>query len=177
MAENLNIGKLVDNHNQSDNGTIEKTCWGNEEEHCKIYGGLYTWYEAMQYSEENKQGICPDGWHIPYRMDWEELQVFLGKDSAGYYMKVSPDHIPSWDGNNASGFTALPGGGGYEQYFHREGSWALFWSSTPNGEERAWFSHLDNFWYPAPPKYHALFIGDYYQKFNGLSVRCIRNEN
>lgn len=178
MAENLNAGIQVEDHEQIDNGVIEKTCWGNDPEKCKVYGGLYTWDEALQYSyEKNIQGICPDGWHIPTVEDWKELSSFLGEDSAGYKMKVSSKHFPAWDGDNSSGFTALPGGGGYGPYFHRLNSWALFWSSTPNEDDRAWFSQLDNFWYPAPPKYNNLFIGDYYEKFNGMSVRCIRNKN
>lgn len=178
MAENINVGKMVEDHAQTDNGLIEKTCWGNDVFNCETFGGLYTWFEAMQYKDEERtQGVCPSGWHIPSRSEWEKLSSFLGDDSAGYYMKVPPDHDPAWDGNNASGFTALSGGGGYEGYFHRKGSWALFWSSTSNGEDRSWFTQLDNYWYPAPPKYHNLYIGDYYQKFNGLSVRCIKNDN
>ncbi|MGC9343479.1 MAG: FISUMP domain-containing protein [Bacteroidales bacterium] len=178
IAQNMNIGVIVEDHDQTDNGIIEKTCWGNDPENCEIFGGLYTWEEALQYSVgENNQGICPEGWHIPTMEEWKALSDFLGEDSAGYKMKVSSKHFPAWDGDNSSGFTALPGGAGYAQYFHRINSWALFWSSTPNGEDRAWFTQLDNFWYPSPPKYNNLYIGDYYQKFNGLSVRCIRNAN
>lgn len=176
MKENMNIGKVVKDHNQKDNDIIEKTCYKNDEENCRIYGGLYTWNEAMQWSDlEGSQGICPDGWHIPSKSDWEELSEYLGSDSAGYYMKVPADHDPAWDGSNASGFTALAAGGGYESHFLRMGSWALFWSSTTSDDMRAWFSQLDNFWYPEPPRYLNLYIGPYYLRTNGLSVRCIRN--
>jgi uncharacterized protein (TIGR02145 family) len=91
-------------------------------------------------------------------------------------MKVTEEDFPAWDGTNASGFSALPSGGGYEDNYHRINSWALFWSSTPNGEERAWFTQLDNYWYVSPPKYLTLIIDNFYQQFNGMSVRCIRKQ-
>lgn len=176
MVENMNIGQQTDNHQQSDNNSLEKTCWGNDPENCDVFGGLYTWDEAMQYSQkEGAQGICPKGWHIPTKDEWQQLMFFLGEKQSGTHMKVTKNHDPAWDGDNTSGFTALPAGGGYGPYFHRLHSWALFWSSTDNGDNRAWFTQLDNFWYPAPPKYPNLFIGNYYQKFNGFSVRCIQN--
>ncbi len=176
MARNMNIGTPVFDHAQSDNAEIEKTCYRNLPLNCKVYGGLYTWDEAMQYSRiDGSTGICPDGWHIPSVEDWRELTAFLGEDTAGMKMKVTSEGYPSWDGTNSSGFSALPAGGGYAGSYHRINSWALFWSSTENGNDRAWFTQLDNYWYVAPPKYLSLIIDNYYQKFNGMSVRCIRN--
>lgn len=176
MAENLNFGVIVNDHLQKDNNKVEKTCYENDEKNCMVYGGLYTWDEALGYGRtKNNQGICPQGWHIPSVSEWQELVEFLGEDSAGYKMKVSKNHNPSWDGNNESGFTALSAGAGYDKYFLRKGSWGLFWAADENGETRAWFTQLDNFWYPAPQKYHSLYIGDYYKKFNGMSVRCLKD--
>ncbi len=96
MKENMNAGTMVKDHDQKDNGIIEKTCYANDPENCRIFGGLYTWDEAMQWNaEEGAQGICPDGWHIPARADWEQLSGELGTDSAGYSMKVPKGHVPS----------------------------------------------------------------------------------
>ena len=36
----------------------EKYCYFNLEESCNIFGGLYRWDEAMNYTD-NPQGICP----------------------------------------------------------------------------------------------------------------------
>lgn len=63
MAENLNTGIMIDRSiSQSDNGTIEKWCYGNVEDSCDVYGGLYHLHEMMAYkATECAQGICPVG--------------------------------------------------------------------------------------------------------------------
>ena len=59
----MNIGIRIDgNVAQSDNELIEKYCYNNAEDSCDVYGGLYQWNEAMQYSlAEGVQGVCPEG--------------------------------------------------------------------------------------------------------------------
>jgi uncharacterized protein (TIGR02145 family) len=176
MSGNLNVGKAVPDFQQKNNNEIEKTCYENNPLNCNIYGGLYTWHEVMQWQqEEGVQGICPEGWHLPSKAEWQELDKFLGIEESGQKMKVSSTHEPSWDGNNESGFTAIPSGVGYEQYFGRLGDWAVYWSSTEKNEDYAWFSQLDNFWYPVPPKYKILYIGNFFVKGNGFSVRCVKD--
>ena len=65
---NLNVGTMIaGTATPSNNGTIEKYCYGDSEANCSTYGALYTWDEAMQYSTSaGAQGICPAGSHIPY---------------------------------------------------------------------------------------------------------------
>lgn len=174
MAENLNFGQMVPDMNQQKNNTVEKSCYENNSENCAIYGGLYTWDEMMNGEEESD--ICPDGWHIPSLKEWEELNNYLGEKDAGQKMKATKNDPVSWDGNNSSGFTAIPAGVAYENYFGRINQWAIFWTSTGENEEYAWFAQLDNFWYPEPPKYKKLYLGNYYLKKNGFSVRCIKNK-
>jgi uncharacterized protein (TIGR02145 family) len=177
MAANLNTGRIVPDFKQEDNGLIEKTCYDNNPQNCARYGGLYTWHEAMNWTTEGgSQGICPAGWRLPSKADWEELVEFLGPEDAGQHLKVTRDHTPSWDGTNSSGFTALPAGVGYEGYFGRIEKWGLFWSSSQVDENYAWFAQLDNHWYPAPPKYKKLYIGDHFVKENGFSVRCLKSK-
>ena len=131
MAENLNIGIMIQDFKQTSNGVIEKTCYDNNSQNCNTYGGLYTWYEAMNWTaEDNSQGICPVGWHLPSRSEWEELVGFLGPKDAGQQMKATREHSPAWDGTNSSGFNALPAGVGYKSSFGRIDKWAIFWSST-----------------------------------------------
>jgi len=85
MAENLNVGKSILNTiEQKDNGIIEKYCYNNDNNNCNIYGGLYSWAEAMQYNPEDggiigtTQGVCPDGWHIPSGHEWGRLRDYCG---------------------------------------------------------------------------------------------------
>jgi len=173
MQENLNMGKMVKNMEQANNEEIEKTCYENYKKNCKLYGGLYTWDEAMMYLK-NESDICPSGWHIPSNDEWSELNTFLGTKMSGQQMKVTKDHIPGWDGNNSSSFTAIPSGVGYENRFGRLGFWAIYWSSSENGPSNAWSAQLDNFW--SMDKYPNLYQGNFFLKTNGFSIRCIKNK-
>ncbi|HBX51663.1 MAG: hypothetical protein A2W98_05740 [Bacteroidetes bacterium GWF2_33_38] len=50
MAENLNVGVIKSSYSsQMNNLTIEKYCYNDDEANCDIYGGLYQWYEMMNY--------------------------------------------------------------------------------------------------------------------------------
>ncbi len=114
MTENMNVGKTISGKvRQNDNSIIEKYCYDNKEENCNKYGGLYQWKEAMMYNEENRQGICPDGWHIPSIVEWNLLIEYLGgKKEAGGNMKKEEESL--WkvysDNSNSSGFSAVPAG-------------------------------------------------------------------
>lgn len=159
MAENLNIGNMINaNRKPSDNGIIEKYCYINNIDNCNIFGGLYQWDEAMQYKTiEGTQGICPEGWHVPTDKDWCLLTKFIDSKvncNAGLFihgssgtdvgtkMKSASGWITGFNGTNASGFNALPGGyksGGMIDYssgklhfFDFLGRFCFFWSSTIN---------------------------------------------
>jgi uncharacterized protein (TIGR02145 family) len=70
------VGAVL-NH-QTNNGAVEKYCYGNSPAKCASYGGLYEWGEAMGYAPGNNndltgarvQGICPAGFHIPSDLEW-----------------------------------------------------------------------------------------------------------
>jgi uncharacterized protein (TIGR02145 family) len=176
MAENLNYGKVVKDCDQQNNGIIEETFYENDSTMGAVYGGLYTWDEAMNWQNNDGRGICPEGWHIPTLAEWFQLSQFLGIDFAGQQLKASKrDSIP-WDGNNNSGFTAIPSGVAYQKYFGRKGHWAVYWSSTAYDSAYAWFAQLDGFWYPQPPKYKILYLGNYYLKTNAFCIRCIKDK-
>lgn len=121
MAENLNAGTLIDSlTDPSDNGTIEKHCYRDQESQCNIFGGLYSWDEMMNYIPiEGAQGICPAGWHIPTPDEWATLASFLGgNEVAGGAMKTTGNYddgtglwyAPNTGATNASGFSGLPSG-------------------------------------------------------------------
>ena len=152
MAENLNLGIVIDIHQlQANNGYIEKWCYN-----CKIYGGLYNWNEAMNYSPSDTgnigktQGICPVGWHIPTDKEVITLSDYLAgpgeEQITGGMLKATGTSLwqyPNLGATNVSGFTALPGGAVY-----------LGRSSTGsfNSNENPDYNYLDgigtsaNFW-------------------------------
>ena len=138
MAENLKATKYDDwvtDIPTEENGVFWselKTpayCWYDNNNHSK--GALYNWY-AVQTGR-----ICPSGWHVPSREEWETLIDFLGgAEVAGGKLKernYSNWTHPNTGATNASGFNALPGGhrndNGYFKELNDSGYW---WQSTDN---------------------------------------------
>ena len=54
MQENLNVGTRINSGSggqvQTDNDTIEKFCYNDNDSLCEIYGGLYEWDEIFSQS-------------------------------------------------------------------------------------------------------------------------------
>ena len=135
LRENLNVGEMIDgNVNQGDNNILEKYCPDDEERNCEIYGGLYTWDEAMLYSNaDSSQGICPDGWHIPALSEYEELSNYVNDNGKALMISRKEWNTKFIDGVNLTGFTALFAGDYYSNF--KEG--AYLWSSTEYQENGA----------------------------------------
>jgi len=132
LNENLNTGTVSES--QTDNGKIEKTC-NTSVADCKIYGGVYYWNEAMQYSPPDNniigktQGICPVGWHVPTREEWLTLIDFLGGSNVAGGKLKSKEYWdpPNTGATNEYGFTALPAGG---DQLNATGFWSSSESSS-----------------------------------------------
>ena len=181
MAENINVGtKLSDSCvNQTNNSEIEKYCYRNQDSNCNIYGGLYQWDEAMQYSAiEEAQGICPSGWHIPSGEEYEEMLIYLGglyQNSTG--CKVLIDSTDYWENlvpeaSNLSGFSAK--GAGHRAVscspvaYYGKRQIAIFWTSTNISANYSKEFDL------APNGQNRVDYGDY-GKGNAVSIRCIKD--
>ena len=174
MAVNLDLGSMIINGSQtsSDNGVIEKFCYNNDANNCKVYGGLYHWNEMMNYTTiESTQGICPVGWHIPSDNEWISLEIALG-------MHPTTAHLEnSWRGTDegkkmieggSSGFNALLSGNAVEGgFFNSIGEFSYLHSSTQYGQF-AWRRCLSKF-YDQVGRFNS-FPKSYY-----LSVRCVKD--
>ncbi|MBP7849160.1 MAG: hypothetical protein KA053_02675 [Lentimicrobiaceae bacterium] len=179
MAKNLNIGTMVNSlpggtHSDvSNNGIIEKYCFANDTNNCLEYGGLYDWNEMVQYQiNKTIQGICPDGWRLPFDSDWTSLVNSLGGAStAGGSMKeagLSHWSSPNTDATNVSGFTALGGGWRtYNGFFSYLKSAAQFWSVSSVNSSYAWGRNLGAY-SGEVSRYDS-------HKFTGASVRCVKD--
>ena len=91
--------------------------------YCGEKGRFYVWSAAMAMPEsvcgyghscENDiqyphQGVCPDGWHLPTKEEWDELIGFMGTSGRVYL-----DRSVRLDGNTYGtddyGFSAIPTG-------------------------------------------------------------------
>ena len=179
MTENLNIGTaILANQEQTNNTVIEKYCYDDNETNCNIYGGLYQWDECMNYGASSnsnpsgRQGICPEGWHVPSDAEWIVLTTYLGGESvAGGQMKETGTlHWASPNGNatNTSGFTGLPGGENREfMGFVDLNYYSHFWSATEINSTHAWHLGL---------AYSVGAVSHWYEvKTTAFSVRCLKD--
>lgn len=133
LKENLDIGTMISSEIHSiDNSIVEKYCYDNNPANCDTYGGLYQWNEAMQYVQtEGAQGICPEGWHIPTEVEFNDLYSSVGGD--GNAIKAIGQGYGSGAGTDTSGFSALLGGNkeysAYWTFMHLTMR-GHFWSSS-----------------------------------------------
>jgi len=137
LKENLNIGSMIQSsQGTSSNGIIEKYCYNNDSNNCKIYGGLYQWNEAMEYSSvAGAQGICPSGWHIPTVAEYTTLNNTVNNVNA---LKAIGQGTGTGTGTNVSGFSAmLAGWGSNNSNFYGLDSTAVFWTSTASDKNDA----------------------------------------
>lgn len=170
LKENLNVGtRIFGSLNQTNNSTIEKYCYDDNESNCDIYGGIYQWDEAMQYiTNEGAQGICPPGWHIPTYTEFQTLRDAVGND--GNALKAIGQGIINGQGTDSSGFSALLAGGRDSNgFFYSLGYYAYFWSSTEFNSSSALNLYLD---------YHISSI--YFRNYGkedgfGFCVRCLKD--
>ena len=173
MAENLNYsGK---------NGNLG-ACYEQNPENCKKYGALYFWTEALI--------ACPDGWHLPWKHEWDELLDFVGgKENAGKKLKAKKgwnnwannrgDSI-SGNGMDDYGFAALPGG-----FYFSLGRFSKF---SAVGEMGSWWGFRNNEFLETHPYLSTYSINinhkyDYVTTEGGRaidlenlnSVRCVKD--
>ena len=174
LGENLDVGEEIDSGDQTDNGTVEKYCYSN----CNTYGGLYQWGEAMQYdNSEGAQGICPDGWHIPTKSEWNELENNVCGDN-GDEGSALAGRADLWDGSyeieedddfDCSGFEALPAGTCSDFWCVNQGYSTDFWSSTESDSSNAWIREI--------ARGYTKFQEGTAGKDGSRSVRCVKNSD
>lgn len=184
MAENLNY---MDDGNYKLNGNVY--CDDRDSSDCLILGAIYTWNAALniesdfdfEYAlnreglfENPHQGVCPDGWHIPTRVEWAQLiNAFNTND---YFPNINADEqvarkffalnlieIPNT--TNESGFTILP-------WIHKYSySYSLSPSDTKDENFHAEFITRDS--------YNIVFYYDAVEfrgQVGNAAVRCKKDE-
>lgn len=151
MAENLRYeGDIPLGPSTLSNTIAYRYYPDSEESNVANYGCLYNWTAAMygaSSSEENPsgvQGICPNGWHLPSKAEWELLSTALGGTTyagaqlAGQSYLWSSGALTESEYFGTSGFVALPAGSGSGL-----GGTATFWTSTEHGDDNAVHYSID----------------------------------
>lgn len=160
------IQNVTDNTGWS-NATGPVWCnYENSSSNGSTHGKLYNW-DAIG----NSSGICPDGWHVATREEWQSLiqhSASLGSGTAGALKSLNLWDEPNDGATNETGFNAIPAGlresdGTFHDLTHR----AIFWTSTQLGSEEAYcFQMWSN--------------GDFtqevgYDRSKGHSCRCVKD--
>ena len=171
MAKNMNYEPLRYT-NKID--TLLTVCYDNDLENCTKMGGLYSaYYATLLDLDEGTQGICPNGWHIPTKSEWETLLASLNSNSTTDDLMIggSSDFNAQFSGYARQKFIKMVNGKPqYEWIFTAMGSMTYFWSSTPLIGSEA-ISHWTTTLIRGNPQVSTGYSGN----GNFYSVRCIKN--
>ena len=150
MAENLNYAA---------EGSL---CYENDEKNCEKYGRLYNWEVALDTSNRGcgdnfsgcrlrsdfhpREGICPDGWHVPEHAEWDTLFAYADAHGEGesaadalqaYYRD---DYLEKTYSSDRFGFNVVPAGVFNGNEFSGLGTSTEFW--TASIETTDWLSYI-----------------------------------
>jgi uncharacterized protein (TIGR02145 family) len=112
----------------------DSRCYNDDPANCVVYGRLYNFSMA--------QSVCPDGFHLPSKAEWESLISQLGGilNAGGKLKETGFEHwnSPNAAATNESGFTALGAGwktssGNYELLKSQTNFWSTTQPSAGNG--------------------------------------------
>jgi uncharacterized protein (TIGR02145 family) len=159
--------------------------YNNDTTNKAKYGALYNWYTV---NPANPKKIAPAGWHVPTDAEWDILQNYLIANGYNWDGTTTGNKIAKamatksdWNAstsagaigndltkNNASGFSALPGG--YRQNndtFYSQSNYGYWWSSTENDTALALHPYLHcNYDYLSRARSNKRY---------GFSVRVVRD--
>ena len=186
MAENLNY-----NYKKGKTGSSRSVCFNGIDDNCNEYGQLYPWTVAIDsifldsaygikcgFNEKNCsfplakwKGVCPEGWHIPTRAEWDTLTSSVGGMGKAPRMLKSVEkwigEVEDTKGIDAVCFSAIPAGNRQSYQYYGLGNNTRFWTADfykPDAAYRISMSSETN-------DYSVTHDVTY----NAYSVRCIKD--
>ncbi|HOF46475.1 MAG TPA: FISUMP domain-containing protein, partial [Bacteroidales bacterium] len=198
MRENLRVTRYANGTNITlsatpSTNTAYRMNPNNNASNVSTYGYLYNWAAVMNgasSSDSNPsgvQGICPDGWHLPSKREWEQLKNYLVSQSSYHcnfnneYLGKSLASTTGWNSssttcavgnnpssNNSTGFSAPPAGSFYDFGYPHFGNYSFFWLTTQHQNPQQ--SYVFHVRYDSPNA-----TTGYMEWKGGYSVRCVRN--
>lgn len=192
MLKNLDVDTYRDGspitHAQTDVEWLEAGAAGtgawcyyeNNTSNGPIYGKLYNYYAVI-----DPRGLAPEGWHVSYGPDFNQLNDCLesdnGNDRGGQMKSIGTIeegtglwHSPNTSATNSSGFTGLPGGSRQDDgTFAGIGDLGAWWITTEeNTYEAGGFAlsaEINQLYAEGSVTYGATYGA------SGISVRCVRD--
>lgn len=181
-------------------------CYNDEDYFCEAYGRLYPWVVAMNldtvYRREGAiyadivdslhQGVCPEGWHIPTRTEWETMIAFVqmhnGAEGDGTSLRSPKMWAEYGDGadrvthSDRFGFSVLPAGmhtdptAGYNGNIYTDFTGdAYFWTATEVNSFRTDVPKAYHVWLCGQWNDKAVRVYDNKSKRDAMSIRCVKN--
>jgi uncharacterized protein (TIGR02145 family) len=165
------------------NNTDDAMCYhSNNPNNAETHGGLYTYAAAIadNWGRDNSdvngdggQGICPEGWHLVTKNEWEELETYVSNDGHSGVEGIALKATTGWekDGNGTDnyGFSAISWGirDRSEGTFVEPGWHGYWWCSTGGERDLADIFNLSN-------NQDIVEIASQNKSY-GFSVRCMKN--
>ncbi len=154
----------------ANSGTPAWCYYDGSAENGAVYGKLYNWYAV-----NDPRGLAPEGWHVSTSLEWDIMAQYLGGPSTAA-TKLKETGTAHWQSpnvyaTNTTFFTALGGGGRYEDGGYNFITQVGFWWTTDES--------------PTSPTTRAILktmisnddvLGtSNYPKGDGMSVRCVKD--
>jgi uncharacterized protein (TIGR02145 family) len=172
MSQNLNFEPYDENKD-----VVRKHCYARDCADrfpwCNVLGGLYSVHHATREDfYGDVKGICPTGWHMPSRKEWEKLIGTIG----GW------DQVDKLLPGGETDFNALYAGRNEIVWCPQINEWiegfkwldyaGYFWSFNKMSDPNA-----PNAWSIAIIKGEKKFYPGWDGMNSWFSVRCVKNEN
>lgn len=172
MAENLRTSRL------NDGTSIEivsdvwnwdfldkpKRCYYNNDgpAYRNVYGHLYNYYAV------NSKMLCPVGWHVPTKVEWQTLIGYLGGYSVagGKLKELGTSHWsePNTGADNSGNFSGLPGGFRNRDGIYSELGYTGVWWCSDRSVLKLTYNDI------------SASMMSIFTSYYGASVRCIKDD-
>jgi len=188
MADNLRVTRYND-------GTLIPQVLNNNMTWASLTTPAYTWYFGVDeignefrgadsgalynfyvVADTNSRNVCPVGWHVPTKAEWETLAATLGGEAvAGAKLKttgVERWNMPNTNATNEVKFNAIPGGQRQNDgsFTDELTSAAYWWTSSLFDADPDLLCH-----YTAVDFLGEELIITFSTKEPGRSIRCVKD--
>lgn len=169
LRDGTPIPEVTDGTAWTEQTTAARCSYNNDPVLGASYGFLYNWYTV------DTEKLCPSFWDVPYG---PSAYFTLGTETAA--IKATQSDTPGWDGNNTTGWSAVPAGirgpssVGYDYFgaFKHLNERAYFWIrplNTLTDQPQATRMTAEG---QVPATNMNAYTGQY--RDYGLSVRCVK---